>query len=283
MRTWPSRCKASVVVLTCGAVRTTLACLESIALTRYQDIQLIVVNNGGGQAMSDALQEFSIGAGRRLGDVQILGNETNRGACTGRNQALSRVEGEFAAFIDNDVVCRDPDWLARLIDVLQSDRSVGIVGPRIVSHAEPSTVESAGFAVAPRGTVLVLGAGSPLKRIPWRQRREVQCVGNFVARTETIRGVGGFDPDFDPFGFENVDVCYRCKAIGLRILCDGRTDLTHVGHVTTGRFADRGRRILFEKSLLLRKRWSDVFRQEQPFYEELAALGGGIETQEVPI
>lgn len=105
----------------------------------------------------------------------------------------------------------------------------------------------------------------------YRTRRVVQAVGNFIAPTEIIRRVGGFDRAFDPFGFENIDCCYRVKQLNKSIVCDGRTDLYHIGHVTTGRFEHRGRKMLFEKSLLLRKKWHAIFVQEAEFCARLTA------------
>jgi len=268
----PAGVDVSVVVLACGAARTTLACLESLSALRDVQMQFIVVNNGGGPGLQGVLERFAARPHGAVRDLQILVNETNRGACAGRNQALALAKGEHVAFLDNDILCRHPSWLARVCGLLKGHPAVGIVGPRIVSDRLPHRLECAGYAISPAGRIVPLGAGAETTDPAWRSSRRVQAVGNFVAPRRVLEAIGGFDTAFDPFGFENIDCCYRVKRMGLQVLCDGAADLHHVGHVTTGSFENGGRSMLFGKSLLLRRRWIREFRQERRLYEELAAL-----------
>jgi hypothetical protein len=69
-----------------------------------------------------------------------------------------------------------------------------------------------------------------------------------------------------------VDCCYRIKQTGLSVVCDGHTDLLHVGHKTTGSVVPSAHDVLFEKAILLRWRWSRVFREEQDLHEKLTGL-----------
>jgi GT2 family glycosyltransferase len=267
-----TRVDVSVVVLACGAARTTLACLESLSVLHDVELQLIVVNNGGGAELERPLERFALRPHGAVRDLQILHNQANRGACAGRNQALALARGEHVAFLDNDILCRDPSWLARVIAWLKAHPAVGMVGPRIVDDRLPHRLECAGYAISPAGQIVSLGSGADPIDPAWRSRRCVQAVGNFVAPRRVMEAIGGFDTAFDPFGFENIDCCYRVKRMGLQVQCDGTADLHHVGHVTTGSFENGGRTMLFGKSLLLRQRWIREFRQERRLYEELAML-----------
>lgn len=266
---------ASVVIVACGDVAVTRACLDSIAGNRARPLQVIAVNNGAGAPLQCALED----CGRRLADrsvaLHVIRLIRRLGASTARNLALPFVKGDYVAFIDNDTRCADTAWVHRLAALLASDETVGAVGPRIVAEAT-GRLECAGYGVDPRGRVWPLARGASADAPAHRVRREVQAVGNFMAPTRLIRRISGFDPAFDPFGFENIDCCYRIKRHRKRIVCDGGTDLLHVGHVTTGRFEERGRRILFEKSLLLRKRWRHVFAQEAEAFARLMAETGGV-------
>jgi GT2 family glycosyltransferase len=265
------RPRASVVVLTCGSAEVTLNCLESVVAGRYPNLQVVVVCNGTDPSLAEAVQCLKERAGRRNVTVHVLVNPINVGACAGRNQAMQVVEGKYVAFIDNDVMCHDAWWLNRAVDLLRLRPKVGVVGPRLVCITRPVRLECAGYAVDPAGRVIALGAGRPLDDPRFQRVRVVQAVGNFVSRSEIVRAVGGFDPAFDPFGFENIDCCYRIKAAGYDVVCDGRSDLYHLGHVTTGGFEQQGQRMLFDKSLLLRRRWRTVFQREGSLFESLMA------------
>jgi len=264
--------RVSVVVVTCGDEAVTSACLASIAESRFAPLELVVVNNGAGPRMQKALERFAERVAVRRITMRLISQARRVGACTARNLALPWVTGRFTAFLDNDVLCPDPLWIRRLVGLLESDERIGAVGPRIVCRAT-GRLECAGYAVSPQGDVLPLGRNASAWHPAWRVRREVQALGNFMALTDRVVEAGGFDPAFDPFGFENIDCCYRIKRSGLRVVCDGGTDLVHVGHVTTGRFERQGRDVLFEKSLLLRKRWRHVFAREAELFKRLTASG----------
>ena len=262
----------SVVVLACGAPNITARCLRSVAALRGVPIQLVIVNNGGGCSVGAAVEEFAHHWQDRLADIQIVTNDRNVGACSGRNQGLDRADGRWVAFLDNDIVWQEPQWLTGAVGVFEADPKVGILGPRLLEGRDPGRLECAGYAVSPRGRFLALGCGAPREEPVWTVRRSVQGVGNFVARTETMRAIGGFDTAFDPFGFENIDCCYRVKQLGLDVVCDGQADLHHCGHMTTGRFENGGKTMLLEKSLLLRRRWSSTFAREERLYEQLTHI-----------
>ena len=268
---------ASVIVVACGDAEITQACLASITGDHASPIQVIAVNNGAGATLQRALESCTDELADRDVDLNVIRLTQRLGACTARNLALPFAKGRYVAFIDNDTRCADPSWVRRLALLLASDETIGAIGPRIVAQAT-GRLECAGYGIDPRGQVQPLARDMSVDRPCYRVLRTVQALGNFMAPTALVRKIGGFDPAFDPFGFENIDCCYRIKAEGTRIVCDGGTDLVHVGHVTTGRFEHEGRRILFEKSLLLRRRWRHVFVQEA---DEFARLTG--EADVVPL
>lgn len=270
----------SIIILTCGAPQTTASCLESLLGSGSDRLQLIVVNNGGGLVVGTALETFAAGNCRRLGDMRVLTNACNVGACSGRNQALSLADGRYVAFLDNDTVSATASWLHDAVAAMEADPGLGAVGPRIVSHSRPVQLECAGYAVSPRGDVQPLGRGADPADPLWRTRRQVQAMGNFLARTDAVRAIGGFDTAFDPFGFENIDCCLRLRQLGLAVQCDGQADLHHVGHVTTGQFDQAGRRMLLDKSLLFRRRWRPWLQHEAAAYSAL--MGVAQSTEDVP-
>ena len=105
------RPRVSIVVLTCGAPEATIACLESVAAGSYRNLQFVVVCNGAGPQVEAAVLAFAERGAVRGFDMRVLSNDINAGSCAGRNQALAHVDGEFVAFIDNDIGCNDPLWL----------------------------------------------------------------------------------------------------------------------------------------------------------------------------
>jgi GT2 family glycosyltransferase len=107
--------------------------------------------------------------------------QANAGCAAARNRAVAEVGGEAIAFIDQDDVWR-PEHLARMLDVLERDPSIGFVACAIENFlspeldAPPPGIEPAMLAVPQHG----MGTNT------------------LVARRELFARIGPFDSTMVP-------------------------------------------------------------------------------------
>lgn len=89
--------KISVIIPLYNAEQYLRTCLESILAQTLQDIEILCINDGSTDASAAILQEYARQDSRILVKAQ-----TNRGAGSSRNRALSLAKGQFVCFMDAD-------------------------------------------------------------------------------------------------------------------------------------------------------------------------------------
>lgn len=255
----------SLIILHHNKVAYTRRCLESLLLTRYRPLEVWLVDNGSTDGTREALQLFAEKAGRQGIQVEQIWNERNQGAVTGRNQALQRVQGDYVAFWDNDIMVRDSDWVGKLQTVLEEEEQAGIVSPKLLFPFPPYPIEFAGGAVSVGGRVQYVGRGAPREAPEYNRRREVQCVISacILIQRKLIAEVGLLDEAYNPVQYEDIDYCYRARHRGWRVFYEPTVEMYHFEHTTTAGSADLNFKYLTIKNgLRFKRRWREMFAAE---------------------
>ncbi len=92
----------SVIVPVYNAEQTIEKCVESLALGRLRDLQIILIDDGSTDSSWQCCQALA----RRFSQVQCIRSDTNRGVSHARNLGLEAATGEFVCFVDSD------DWVS---------------------------------------------------------------------------------------------------------------------------------------------------------------------------
>lgn len=87
----------SVILPVYNAAQRLPACLESICRQRYQNLEIIVVNDGSNDASMSILNQYA------AKDKRIVAvDKDNRGVSATRNLGISLAKGKYLQFIDSD-------------------------------------------------------------------------------------------------------------------------------------------------------------------------------------
>lgn len=192
---WP---RFSVIVCTYNGESTIGECLESIAKIEYPNFEVIIINDGSNESISEIITKYSYKHGFRLMTTE------NRGLSNARNTGVEAATGEIMAFIDDDAY-PDPHWLKYLaIDFMRTNH-VGVGGPNIPAIGDGTIAEC--VSKAPGNPSHVLISDHVAEHIPG-------C--NMAYRREGLLAVGGFDPQFRIAG-DDVDICWRLQQKGLSL------------------------------------------------------------------
>ncbi|QRM19918.1 glycosyltransferase [Dechloromonas sp. TW-R-39-2] len=209
---WGARPKVSVIVVAYNNIALTKACLDSIdSHSGWDNLELIVVDNGSTDGTVDFLGDWSANSDRRL----FINNGENLGFSAANNIGLSHASGEFFVLLNNDTYVT-PGWLHGLIGHLMNDDSLGLVGPVTnnigneakikidYSSMDEMMVKSNDFTIRHLGDLLYLN------------NLAFFCVA-FPRRVFDL--VGGMDESFGLGFFEDDDYCRRVASHGLKIAC----------------------------------------------------------------
>lgn len=102
--------RVSIIIPAYNAARTISACLAAIHRQRYEDVELIAVNDGSTDATERLLRQDP--------KVKLL-NQRNRGAAAARNAGAAAAQGELIIFCDADVTMR-PKMLPLMVAALDA-------------------------------------------------------------------------------------------------------------------------------------------------------------------
>ena len=74
---------------------------------------------------------------------------------------------------------------------------------------------------------------------------------------------GAFDEAFNPVQYEDIDLCYRARAAGFKLLYEPAVEMYHFENVTTEGSGDLNFKYLTIKNgLLFKRRWQHMFAHE---------------------
>ena len=203
-----------VIVLNWNGKDDTLACLESLSQVTYPNFETIVVDNGSTDGSAEAILAH-------FPQVTLIENGENLGFAGGNNVGLrhARQRGaDYALLLNNDVKVA-PDFLTHLVQVINADPSIGVVGPMIYYHDSPDTIWTAGGRIDwSRGQSFMIG----IDERPGEDEyitREVDFVSGcaLLARISALEKAGDLDARFFMY-YEETEWCVRIHRAGYRIL-----------------------------------------------------------------
>jgi GT2 family glycosyltransferase len=227
--------RVSVLVCTYNGSRTLRQTCDALDAVDYPDYEVIVVDDGSTDDSAAIAASY---------DFRIISTE-NRGLSSARNTGLMAASGEIVAYLDDDAM-PDPDWLTYLVEAFNADGYDAVGGPNLPVPGDGAVADA--VAVSPGNPIHVLFGDRDAEHIPG-------C--NSAFRTEALRSIGGFDPQFRAAG-DDVDVCWRVRDAGGRIGYSAGAIVWHHRRDTVPRYLKQQRGYGAAEALLERK-WPDRY------------------------
>jgi GT2 family glycosyltransferase len=254
---WTRLPQVSIVVPTRDQPELLERLLEGIAETRWRPLEVVLVDNRTTEPRARALLERS---GHRVVRADIdfnFARLVNRGAAA--------AAGEVLVFLNNDVEVTDADWLEALIDhALEPD--VGPVGALL--RYPDGRIQHCGIGIADGVPVHLLRQQEPdlapatLVRVP--QDRTAVTAACMAIRAKTFWDLDGMEALL-PQNYNDVDLCLRAAAAGLRTVYTPFADLVHRESATR---RDVPLPDIAADWLLFRTRWVHVLSRPDPLWPE---------------
>jgi GT2 family glycosyltransferase len=238
----PIRTEPSVEVIVCFRDRPELLerCIGSLlSLTKYEHLQVALVDNGSIQAETDELLRRLV-ADRR---IRTLRDDRPFNFAALNNLAAGTSTADVLVFLNNDTEVIESAWLTTLLEEAVRPE-VGAVAPMLLYPS--GEVQHAGAALALHGF-----AGHPFAGLAPGQQTPFGCADggtrNWMAVTAAclmlerakFEAVGGFDETFVVAG-NDVDLCLRLTAAGHRSLCVPHAVVLHDESRSRGAYIDPG-------------------------------------------
>ncbi|THV58302.1 glycosyltransferase family 2 protein [Flagellimonas alvinocaridis] len=170
--------------------------------------------------------------------IGIVQNDLNGGFAKGYNDGLKSIDADIFCLLNSDVEVT-PDWLTPIIKIFNTQQDIAIIQPKILDLKQKDHFEYAGAAGGfidmlgypfCRGRIFQAlekdtGQYNDVKEIFWATGA---CM--FIRRN-VFESLNGFDEDYFAHQ-EEVDLCWRAKNAGHKILYVGHSHVFHLGGST---------------------------------------------------
>lgn len=211
----------NVVIVNWNARTDTLDCLGRLGSWDRIALRVCVVDNGSDPDDSAAIAEA-------FPSALVLRSEANLGFSGGTNLGLRRVleDSDAPVLLLNNDVCLAQESVEAMLGTLASDRGYAVVGPLILSAADPSRILSAGnrSPVFHRDHSLTAPPpGRPVYPVEFVSGAAV------LIRAPALREVGLLCESYF-FGLELADLCRRLRDKGYRCVVDAGVRVEHDLH-----------------------------------------------------
>lgn len=249
----------SIIISTYGQTDLTLACLASIAEHQPRSaIEVLVVDD----AYPDEVASSRLKA---VGGIQLSRNAKNLGFLLSCNRAAERARGKYIYFLNNDTELSQGS-IDTLVDMLESRSDVGMVGSKLLFP--DGTLQEAGGILWKDASGWNYGRGQNAALPEYNYVREVDfCSGaSIMVRRDLFEGMGGFDEAFVPAYYEDVDLAFRIRARGLKVVYEPRSVVVHHEGMSHGTDLKQGVKAhqVVNQSLMARRWAADLARDNYP-------------------
>jgi len=192
------------------------------------DYKIFVIDNASTDSTPEFLEQFR-------DNIEVITVKINRGFTNGYKTGLAKIDAEIFCLLSSDVEVSE-NWIQPAIELFDNDPKVGVVQPKVRSWHEREKFEYAG---ASGGFIDHLGFPFCRGRIFYDQETDTGQYDNnmeifwasgacFFVRAKLYEESGGLDDDFYAH-MEEIDLCWRLKNIGYKIMVCPASTVYHIG------------------------------------------------------
>jgi GT2 family glycosyltransferase len=190
-------------------------------------------------------------------DVELLINDSNGGYAKGYNDALKQIKADYYVLLNSDIEVT-AGWVDSVISLMESDKNIAACQPKLRAYYAQDEFEYAGGSGGfidrwgypfCRGRIFSSmekdnGQYDDIEEVFWATGAAM-----FV-RSNSFWQVGGLDEDFFAH-MEEIDLCWRLKNAGYKIMVQPASVVFHVGGGTLPKNSPRKTYLNFRNNFYL--------------------------------
>lgn len=244
-----SQAQVAVVILNYNGRDLLEQFLPSVLATQYENLKIYLADNGSSDDSLDFVKST-------FPSIHCIEMPDNLGFAEGYNVALKQVDAPYYVLLNSDVSV-SPNWLSPMVELMESDQQIAAVQPKILMHGHPESFEHAGAA---GGFIDRLGYPFCRGRIfmqleqdkgQYQDVREIFWASGaaLLIRSSLYHDFEGLDGDYFAH-MEEIDLCWRLKRAGFKIMVQPKAKVFHVGGGTLPPSNPRKTYLNFRNSLI---------------------------------
>jgi GT2 family glycosyltransferase len=225
--------KVSIVILNWNGKEDTLECLESISHIDYPNFEIILVDNGSTDCSVECFKE-------KYPEIEIVQNKENLGFAEGNNVGINKIitRGTDYILLQNNDTVVDSRFLTELVQEIEKDNKIGVVGPTVYYYDSPRKIQSAGAKIW-----WYIGRAQHLRKNRFDngnlgKTKEVDYITgcSLLAKSELFSRVGYLNKNYFAY-WEECDWCVRVKKADYKIFYVPSAKIWHKGGSTSSKIS----------------------------------------------
>ncbi len=223
--TFPTGVEISIIIPVHNNFQFTENCLKSILQYTHINYEVVIVDDASTDVTADQL--------KNIPHLKVITNNENIGFIKSCNKGARSSNGKYLFFLNNDTLVTK-DWSPTLLELLKRD-DVGAVGSKLIYP--DGRLQEAGALIWDDGSGHNYGRDDNPEKPEYNFVREVDyCSGAaLLVKRELFEKIGGFDEQFIPAYYEDVDLCFSIRILGYKILYQPASVVIHFEGITSGK------------------------------------------------
>jgi GT2 family glycosyltransferase len=219
----------SIVSVNYDQPEVTCEMLETLRKVTYPNFETLIVDNASPSTSPAIIKQ-------KYPEVQLIISEKNLGFAGGNNIALKQAKGDYVLLLNNDTEVK-PDFLESLVELMESDKKIGIVSSKILYFYEDNVIQYAG--ASPINPITSRGRHYGYKEIDNGQLDEVKETAYphgacMMIRKSVLEELGLLYEGYFLY-YEELDFAERVKRAGYKIYFQPNSSILHKESISTGK------------------------------------------------
>lgn len=216
----------SVIMVNYDGCKWLKSFMSQLMQTSYSHFEVIVVDNGSHDGSVQYLQD-------NFKQVKTICLSENKGYAHGINVGAREAAGNILAFLNNDIEVT-PQWLSEAVTKLRSADDIGAVQCKSMFYDAKDIIDCVGLSIDRFNVANIIGRNEK-DNGQYDNLPEIGAFsgGAMLIRKELFKQIGGFDETYFMY-FEDVDLSWRLRLSGNKIVPASNSLVYHVGSASSG-------------------------------------------------
>ena len=209
----------SIIILNYNAGKLLLNCVESIKKSKYNNLEIIIVDNiSSDNSQTECKEKFP--------DIKLIQNDENFGYCEGNNIGIRNAKGEYIIILNPDTIVEE-NSINELVSAYKKIGD-GLFQPKILSLHEEDILQSTGNMIQIFGFGFAKDKGEKNTKQEEKIEKIGYASGTCLFTSKRIFEKIGY---FDKFLFlyhDDLDLGWRAAQMGINSYYVPKSKIFHV-------------------------------------------------------
>ncbi len=203
-------------------------CIASLKTQTTGEFEILIVDNGS----SDGSVGWIKAAADADDRIKLIALPENKGFAGGINEGLRQTDSEYVLLLNNDTVAL-PDFVKTMENEIERAEDLFAVSAQMIKASDHGLIDSAGDGITWLGWAYQRGIDE--ETALYQKERDIfsACAGAAIYRKKYLDEIGFFDEMHFAY-LEDIDLSWRARLAGYRIIYSPKARVYHLGSATSG-------------------------------------------------